>query len=125
MNSASAVRALAALAQPARLAAFRRLVQAGEAGVAAGELAAALGLSPPSLSFHLRSLSEAGLVRSRQEGRFVYYSAEYGAMDGLLAFLTESCCQGADCAPARRARRAGGVAPYRRRARPRSPRRSL
>lgn len=102
MNRDAAVRALGALAQPARLDAFRRLVQAGEQGLAAGELAAQVGLSPPALSFHLRSLAEAGLVRSRQEGRFVYYAAQYAAMDQLLGFLTDNCCQGKDCAPARR-----------------------
>ena len=115
MTPASAVRALSALAQPARLEAFRRLVQAGEAGVPAGELAAALGLSPPALSFHLRALSAAGLVRSRQEGRFVYYTAQYATMDQLLGFLTENCCEGAECAPARRAR--CDAPPARRRAR--------
>lgn len=116
MTPASAVRALSALAQPARLEAFRRLVQAGEGGVPAGELAAALGLSPPALSFHLRSLCAAGLVRARQEGRFVFYSAQYAAMDRLLAFLTENCCQGAQCAALRRTRCVTPAA--RRRARP-------
>ena len=117
MNRDAAVRALGALAQPARLDAFRRLVQAGDAGLAAGEIAAGLGLSPPALSFHLRSLSEAGLVRSRQAGRFVYYSARFDAMDRLLAFLTENCCQGADCAPSRRTRCAAPASPARHRAR--------
>jgi DNA-binding transcriptional ArsR family regulator len=117
MNRDAAVRALAALAQPARLDAFRRLVQAGQQGLPAGELAQQLGLSPPALSFHLRALAGAGLVRSRQAGRFVYYSAQYAAMDRLLAFLTDNCCQGADCAPARRAR-CDAPAPARARARP-------
>ena len=117
MNRDAAVRALAALAQPARLDAFRRLVQAGDAGLPAGEIAAALGLSPPALSFHLRALSEAGLVRSRQQGRFVYYSARFDAMDRLLGFLTENCCQGADCPPVRHAPCAPPAAPARRRAR--------
>ncbi len=115
--TASAVRALSALAQSARLQAFRRLVQAGDSGLPAGELAAALGLSAPALSFHLRALSAAGLVRSRQAGRFVYYFAQYSAMDRLLAFLTENCCQGADCAPARRAGCGGEAAPAPRRSR--------
>jgi DNA-binding transcriptional ArsR family regulator len=101
MNRDRAVASLAALAQASRLDAFRHLVQAGPAGLAAGELAGKLGISPPSLSFHLRGLAQAGLVRSRQQGRFVYYSAAYDAMQSLVDFLTENCCGGSACAPAR------------------------
>jgi DNA-binding transcriptional ArsR family regulator len=118
MNRDAAVRALGALAQPARLDAFRRLVQAGDAGLSAGEIAASLGLSPPALSFHLRALAEAGLVRSRQAGRFIYYSARFDAMDRLLGFLTDNCCQGADCPPARRTRCGDSAVPASRHARP-------
>ncbi len=92
---------LAALAQESRLDAFRLLVQAGPQGLAAGDLAGKLGISPPALSFHLRGLSQAGLVRSRQQGRFVYYTASYDAMQSLLNYLTENCCTGSACAPAR------------------------
>ncbi|MGH8129645.1 MAG: ArsR/SmtB family transcription factor [Steroidobacteraceae bacterium] len=101
MNRDRAVTSLAALAQESRLEAFRQLVQAGPAGLAAGELAERLGISPPALSFHLRGLAQAGLVRSRQDGRFVYYSAAYEAMQSLVDFLTENCCAGASCTPAR------------------------
>jgi ArsR family transcriptional regulator len=101
MNRDRAVTSLAALAQATRLEAFRQLVQAGPAGLAAGELSERLGISPPSLSFHLRGLAQAGLVRSRQQGRFVYYTAAFDAMQSLLDFLTENCCGGAACAPAR------------------------
>jgi len=101
MNRDRAVTSLAALAQPTRLEAFRQLVQAGPAGIAAGELAQRLGISPPALSFHLRGLAQSGLVRSRQQGRFVYYSAAYDAMQSLLDFLTDNCCAGSVCAPAR------------------------
>ena len=92
---------LAALAQATRLEAFRQLVQAGPHGVAAGDLAARLGISPPALSFHLRGLAQAGLIRARQQGRHIYYSAAYDAMQSLVDFLTENCCAGSACAPAR------------------------
>jgi DNA-binding transcriptional ArsR family regulator len=101
MNRARAVKSLGALAQETRLEAFRLLVQAGPDGLAAGDLATRLDISPPALSFHLRGLSHAGLVRSRQDGRFIYYSADYDAMQSLVGFLTENCCGGSSCAPAR------------------------
>ena len=104
MNRSRAVASLAALAQDTRLEAFRQLVQAGPEGLAAGELSTRLGISPPALSFHLRGLAQAGLVRSRQQGRFVYYSAAYDAMQTLLDFLARNCCSGSKCAPALQAR---------------------
>lgn len=107
MNRAKAVKSLGALAQETRLEAFRLLVQAGPEGLAAGDLATRLDISPPALSFHLRGLAHAGLVRSRQDGRFIYYSAGYDAMQSLVGFLTENCCGGASCAPARAAGRRG------------------
>lgn len=97
MKKAAALKALGALAQETRLDAFRALVQAGREGLAAGELAGKLGISPPALSFHLKGLSYAGLIQSRQQGRFIYYSADYEAMQSLLGFLTENCCSGASC----------------------------
>jgi DNA-binding transcriptional ArsR family regulator len=101
MESSSAVNALSALAQESRLAVFRTLVQAGAGGVAAGELAQRLGVPANTLSFHLKILSQAGLVQGRQEGRFVFYSANYEAMNRLVGFLTENCCGGLEsCAPA-------------------------
>jgi DNA-binding transcriptional ArsR family regulator len=96
METKQTVRALAALAQDTRLAVFRLLVQQGPSGMAAGEIAVALQISPATLSFHLKELSHAGLVLSRQDGRFIFYSADFDAMNGLLAFLTENCCA-ADC----------------------------
>jgi DNA-binding transcriptional ArsR family regulator len=105
MNRVRAVKSLGALAQETRLEAFRLLVQAGPDGLAAGDLATRLDISPPALSFHLRGLAHAGLVRSRQDGRFIYYSADYDAMQSLVGFLTENCCAGSACAPARAAGR--------------------
>lgn len=99
MEMNHAVRALAALAQPTRLAIFRSLVEAGPTGLAAGEIAAAVGASPTNLSFHLKELAHAGLVRSKQEGRFVFYSANYADMNQLIAFLTENCCARDGCKP--------------------------
>lgn len=96
------VAALAALAQDTRLRVFRLLVRHGGSGLAAGEIAAALEVAPATLSFHLKELSHAGLVRTRHEGRFIYYSADFAAMNELLAFLTDNCCGGdaRGCAPA-------------------------
>ena len=97
MDSNLVVRALGALAHESRLAIFRLLVVAGPDGIAAGEIAQQLGLSPSSLSFHLKDLSHAELVKPRQDGRFIIYSANFDAMTGLIAFLTENCCAGTPC----------------------------
>lgn len=97
MKTSSAVVRLAALAHGSRLDLFRRLVQIGPQGLSAGELAQALRLPAPTLSFHLKALSHAGLVKARQDGRFIYYSADYAAMNALLGYLTDNCCAGAGC----------------------------
>jgi DNA-binding transcriptional ArsR family regulator len=97
MKPAQVVKALAALAQPTRLAIFRLLVGAGPEGMAAGKVAQRLKVSPATLSFHLRTLSHAGLVEGRQEGRFVYYAANFTVMNGMVDYLTENCCGGIDC----------------------------
>jgi len=98
MKTNQAVTALAALAQDTRLAVYRLLVQQGPSGLAAGEIAGQLGIAPATLSFHLKELAHAGLVTSRQDGRFVFYAARFDAMNELVAFLTENCCV-ADCGP--------------------------
>ncbi|WP_298283262.1 helix-turn-helix transcriptional regulator [Acidocella sp.] len=94
MNKSDALTALAALAQEARLDVFRLLVQAGPEGLPAGQLGERLGLPSATLSFHLKELRHAGLVRFEREGRSLIYSAELANMNGLLAYLTENCCQG-------------------------------
>ncbi len=90
-----AVVALAALAQETRLAIFRLLVEEGPEGVAAGEIAARLELPGATLSFHLKELAHAQLVAARQAERFIYYSANYPTVNGLVDYLTRNCCQGA------------------------------
>jgi DNA-binding transcriptional ArsR family regulator len=101
MESTQAVAALAALAQEHRLAVFRLLVQSGPQGMPAGQVADALALAPNTLSFHFDRLRVAGLVTVRREGRSMIYAARFEAMNALLGFLTENCCQGAEtCAPA-------------------------
>jgi ArsR family transcriptional regulator, arsenate/arsenite/antimonite-responsive transcriptional repressor len=113
VETTQAIDALSGLAQESRLAAFRLLVQAGPQGLPAGVVGEKLRLPPATLSFHLAHLARAGLVRSRQEGRFVIYSADYESMNRLVGFLTENCCGGRSChegekheAPTRSRRRA-------------------
>jgi DNA-binding transcriptional ArsR family regulator len=94
------VESLAALAQASRLQIYRLLVQSGPEGMPAGKIGEELELPPATLSFHLSQLTRAGLARSRQDGRFVIYSADFVAMNSLLGYLTENCCGGRSCVPA-------------------------
>ena len=102
MKSDQAVTALAALAQPTRLAIFRLLVEAGEEGLVVGSIGKTVGVAPTTLSFHLKTLAHAGLVKAQQQGRFIFYSASFDTMFGLIDYLTEDCCGGnlAACKPA-------------------------
>jgi ArsR family transcriptional regulator, arsenate/arsenite/antimonite-responsive transcriptional repressor len=99
MERSDALAALAALAQESRLDIFRLLVQAGAQGIAAGRIGERLGLPSATLSFHLNQLKQARLARCRREGRSLIYAADFAAMNGLMAYLTENCCGGdpADC----------------------------
>ena len=99
MKTKSVVAALAALAQDSRLAIFRALIQAGPDGMSAGKISEATGIAPSSLSFHMKELTLANMVRSRQDGRFVIYAANFATMNSLLAFLTANCCGGNPCSP--------------------------
>jgi DNA-binding transcriptional ArsR family regulator len=100
MEMMDIVDALAALAQETRLKAYRLLVEAGPGGLSAGRIGEELALPPATLSFHLAHLSRTGLVRSRQEGRFVIYSADFRNMNQLVGYLTENCCGGGrSCTP--------------------------
>jgi ArsR family transcriptional regulator, arsenate/arsenite/antimonite-responsive transcriptional repressor len=94
MQIKEAVVALGALAQEKRLAAYRLLVEAGPEGLPAGRIAESLAVAPAALSFHLKELSHARLVSRRQEGRFLYYSADFERMVAVMTFLTHNCCKG-------------------------------
>ena len=94
-----AIDALSALAQETRLQVYRLLVEAGTEGLPAGRIGEELDLPPATLSFHLAHLARTGLARSRQDGRFVIYSADFQNMNALVGYLTENCCGGASCAP--------------------------
>ncbi len=97
MELQTAVKALTAIAQETRLSIFRILVQRGELGLSAGEIAKSLSIPNATLSFHLKELSNVGLITARQESRFIYYAANFSAMNELLGFLTENCCAGVPC----------------------------
>ena len=99
MEILNAANLLAALGHESRLAIFRLLTEAGEAGICAGDLGESLSMPPATLSFQLSHLQQVGLIHGRREGRFIHYSAEYTVMDDLLAFLTRNCCQGTHCLP--------------------------
>ena len=97
MEKKGALAALAGLAQESRLDVFRLLVEQGPEGLSAGEIAEKLRIANATLSFHLKELSHAGLVVPRQDGRFIFYAANFTTMNGLVGYLTENCCRGASC----------------------------
>ena len=97
MDTSTVVNALAALAQEHRLAQFRLLVQAGQRGMSAGNIADALGVPNSSLSFHLAALTKAGLIQQERQSRSLIYSADYASMNDLVGYLMENCCGGAEC----------------------------
>lgn len=100
MEQSEAVDALAALAQDNRLDVYRLLVQAGPAGMPAGNVASELKLAPNTLTFHFDRLRQAGLVTVRREGRSMIYAARFEAVNELIGYLTENCCGGEACLPA-------------------------
>lgn len=99
MKTDIVIKALAALAQESRLAIFRLLVQVGPEGLSAGKIGEELSIPSATLSFHLKELSHAELLTSRQESRFIIYTANYQAMNALVSFLSENCCGGRPCKP--------------------------
>jgi DNA-binding transcriptional ArsR family regulator len=101
METKRAVTALSSLAHEGRLSVFRMLVQAGQEGIAAGEIARRLEVPPNTLSANLNILSHAGLIENRREGRSIIYTAQYEQMTELLEFLMQDCCAGSPdiCAP--------------------------
>ena len=92
MDTATAVSSLAALAQETRLTIFRLLVEAGPTGLSVGEIGAPLRVAPATLSFHLKELTHAGLIKARQDGRFIFYTANYDRMNAVIGFLSDKCC---------------------------------
>jgi ArsR family transcriptional regulator, arsenate/arsenite/antimonite-responsive transcriptional repressor len=97
MDSTEVVRALGALAQPVRLQVFRALVVRGALGLTPGAMAEGLGIPPNTLSFHLKELTQAGLVTQERASRHIIYRAAFDRMNALLGYLTENCCAGAKC----------------------------
>ena len=94
METQHAVEALGALAHEYRLGIYRLLVEQGPAGLSAGAIGEAVGLSPSSLTFHLQNLHRAGLIVQRRESRSLIYSVDFDAMNDLVGYLTENCCAG-------------------------------
>ena len=104
MDEVAAVRALAALAQAQRLRTFKALVVAGPEGLTPGAIAEQLGASNSGLSFRLKELAHCGLVNCEPRGRNLIYRADFVQMNALLAYLSEHCCQGIECAVATQSR---------------------
>ncbi len=99
MDSYLAVAVLNALAHEHRLAVFRLLVQAGPTGLSAGVISSQIGISPASMSFHLKDLVRAELIAQRHDGRKIFYSARFETMNAVVGYLTENCCGGNPCLP--------------------------
>lgn len=97
MEETEVIRSLSALAQPARLRIFRKLVVAGASGLTPGALTDALQVPATSLSFHLKELTHSGLVSQERQGRNLIYRAAFDRMNALLHYLTENCCDGEAC----------------------------
>jgi ArsR family transcriptional regulator, arsenate/arsenite/antimonite-responsive transcriptional repressor len=97
MDLSSAVTHLTALAHESRLGIFRLLVRGGPQGLCVSDIGTRLKIAPTTLSFHLKELAQAKLIRARQDGRFVYYSADFNRMNALVRYLTEHCCEGQPC----------------------------
>lgn len=116
MQTTQTVKMLSALAQESRLSIFRLLVQQGPDGLPVGVIGEQLGIPNATLSFHLKELLHAGLVTSRQSGRFIYYAPVIEAMNDLVGFLTENCCGGQSCKPAAKRAKAAAAARPRKRA---------
>lgn len=94
MKTPEVIEALGALAHEHRLKVYRLLVERGPEGLPAGAIASGVGLLPSSLTFHLQALNRAGLILRRREGRHLFYSVDFEAMNALVGYLTDNCCAG-------------------------------
>ncbi len=94
MEIEAACSAFAALSQETRLSVLKDLIRQGPAGLSAGDLAERFATTAPTMSFHLKALAQAGLIRARRDGRSIFYAADYGGLRGLVDFLMSDCCQG-------------------------------
>lgn len=105
MKTTDAIKVLSALAQESRLAIFRLLIEQGPDGLPVGLIGERLGLPSATLSFHLKELLHAGLVTSRQSGRFIYYAPVIAAVNDLVGYLMDNCCTGSAgaCVPKKKA----------------------
>lgn len=97
MEKTDVIAALAALAHDTRLDIYRLLIQAGDAGLAVGEIGEAVNVPAATLNHHLAQLKQAGLVACERDGRKLMHSADFDRMNGLLSYLTQNCCQGGSC----------------------------
>lgn len=97
MEEKQIIKALSALAQPHRLQIFRALVVTGTPGLTPAVMAEGLGVPAATLSFHLKELLNAELISQERNGRNLIYRAQFANMNGVLAYLTQNCCQGETC----------------------------
>jgi ArsR family transcriptional regulator, arsenate/arsenite/antimonite-responsive transcriptional repressor len=98
MKESDIIKALSALSHTSRLRVFRTLVVAGPTGITPGQLSEQLEIPAATMSFHLKELSNAGLVQPIRDGRNLIYSAQFEHMNGVISYLTENCCEGKGCA---------------------------
>lgn len=92
MDDLAALKALAALAQPSRLEAFRLLVRNEPNGLAAGAIARLIGTPQNTMSAHLGILQRTGLVTAERQGRRIQYRADLDCLRALMLFLVKDCC---------------------------------
>jgi DNA-binding transcriptional ArsR family regulator len=97
MKDTAALKALTALSQASRLRLFRALVVIGPVGATPTAIGKRLKVSPATLSFHLKELTNAGLITQERSGRNLIYRADYARMDALMAYMAANCCQGESC----------------------------
>jgi ArsR family transcriptional regulator len=96
LDEAQAADGFAALGNRARLRLLRLLVRAGTDGLNVSDIGRHLDMPASTLAHHLAALVRAGLVIQERRGREVICTADYAAIKGAAAYLTEECCAGVD-----------------------------